>query len=404
MAGRVVALVPLRGGSKSIPLKNIKPIAGKPLCIWSLTAALDSGIFDEVIVSTDDGRIASVVKEHTPQVRIVDRPAELATDTASTESVMEHIAEVVDFDILCTIQATSPLTTAEDIRRAYRRFQNDDANSLVTAVRVRRFFWNDDGTPINYDPRRRPRRQEFAGTLMENGAFYFTTRSLLAETGSRLGGRIAVYEMSEETAAEIDEPADWEIIERLLLNRLSRGFNVADTSGPAEKDMATRVRTISWLFVDVDGTLTDGSMYYSARGEELKRFNTRDAAGLRRLREHGINVGIITSEDSAIARARAAKLRIETVFTGVADKAATLRAFAAEHALDLNQIALMGDDLNDLPAMKIVGLAACPSDAVPEVRAQAHRIADAPGGRGAVREVCEWLIAVKKLPEKRDPQ
>jgi N-acylneuraminate cytidylyltransferase len=224
---------------------------------------------------------------------------------------------------------------------------------------------------------------------MENGAFYLTTRTLLENTGSRLGGTITVYEMPEDTAAEIDEPADWVEIERLLLRRV--GQRPSDERH-GEGSLTTRLRNLSWFFVDVDGTLTDGGMYYSAEGEALKRFNTRDAAGLRRLRERGINVGIITSEDSEIARARAAKLRIETVFTGVADKAATLRTFAADHHLELAHIGLVGDDLNDLPAMQILGFAACPADAVPEVRAAADLVATARGGHGAVREVCEGIL------------
>ncbi|MFA7566566.1 MAG: N-acylneuraminate cytidylyltransferase [Alkalispirochaeta sp.] len=407
---RVIALVPLRGGSKSILLKNIKPIAGKPLCIWSLAAALEAGIFGEIIVSTDDSRIAKVVKQHLPDIRVVDRPAELATDTASTESVMHHIAEKVPFDVLCTIQATSPLTTGADLTGAWEQFRESGADSLVTAVRTKRFFWNDDGTPINYDPLNRPRRQEFEGTLMENGAFYFTTRETLKRTGSRLGCRISVYEMPEDTAAEIDEPEDWLIIERLLQRRASlsvfpgeanmdKGTDTdTDADAVATPEIRTRIRTIRWVFFDVDGTLTDGAMYYSVEGEALKRFSTRDGMGLRRLQEAGINVGIITSEDSAIARARAAKLKIDTVFTGVHDKAARLRSFAADHGLTLDQIALMGDDLNDLPAMEIVGLAACPADAVPEVRNQARFIAHAGGGNGAVREFCEWLIAGGKTP------
>jgi len=417
-AVRIVALVPLRGGSKSIPLKNIKPIAGLPLCVWSLVAALDSAIFDDVYVSTDDERIAGVVRRHTPAVKIIERPVELATDTASTESVMLHLARHVPFDLLCTIQATSPLTTPDDFRVAVETFRASRADSLVTAVRTKRFFWNDDGTPINYDPAQRPRRQDFRGTLMENGAFYLTTRTLLEGTGSRLGGRIVVHEMHEDTAAEIDEPADWDVIERLLFRRQcaartastpnnTSGTFPATVSGPAsstgvppapvspypEQDLTVRLRTLEWLFVDVDGTLTDGGMYYAADGEALKRFNTRDAAGLRRLRERGVNVGIITSEDSAITRARASKLGIETVFTGVTDKAATLRTFAAERSVDLDRIGLVGDDLNDLAAMRIVGFAACPADAVPEIEVAAHFVATAPGGYGAVREVCERIIA-----------
>ena len=103
---RVVALIPLRGGSKSIPRKNIKIIAGKPLCAWVLEAAHDVAEIDDVYVSTDDYEIISVVHSLNLGTKIIKRPAEFATDEASTESVMNHFSECVDFDILITIQAT----------------------------------------------------------------------------------------------------------------------------------------------------------------------------------------------------------------------------------------------------------------------------------------------------------
>src|SRR5690606_25028380 len=92
-------------------------------------------------------------------------------------------------------------------------------DSLLSAVRSKRFFWRDDGTPLNYDPKFRPRRQDFAGSLVENGAFYITTKSLLALSECRLGGNIGIYEMPEYAEAEIDDPSDWQIVARLLEQR-----------------------------------------------------------------------------------------------------------------------------------------------------------------------------------------
>jgi N-acylneuraminate cytidylyltransferase len=213
----VIALVPLRGGSKSIPGKNIKLLAGKPLCAWSLEAAHEAGIFDRIVVSTDSEEIANVVDSFGLPVEVIMRPAELATDTASTESVMLHIAERIEFETLVTIQATSPLVRSEDFVKARSQFQRNSLDSLLTGVRVKHFYWSKEGLPLNYDPLHRPRRQDFAGSLMENGAFYFTRREILMTTGCRLGGKIGVYEMDEDTAVEIDEPSDWQVVERLLM-------------------------------------------------------------------------------------------------------------------------------------------------------------------------------------------
>jgi CMP-N-acetylneuraminic acid synthetase len=211
-----VVLIPMRGGSKSIPKKNIKPMAGKPLCYWVIKAASDAETVDRVYVSTDSDEIAEVVNGMGLNVIVLKRPSELATDQATTESVMIDFLHRVDFDTLVTVQATSPMLTGEDLDKAMARFESQKFNSMLSAVRVKRFFWNDNGTPVNYDPLSRPRRQDFSGTLMENGAFYITRRDTLDEYQCRLGGRIGVYEMANETALEIDEPEDWDQVEKLL--------------------------------------------------------------------------------------------------------------------------------------------------------------------------------------------
>lgn len=389
---RVVALVPLRGGSKSIPLKNIRPIAGKPLCAWSLEALSRSRCIDEVYVSTDSPRIKQAVTRLNLGVKVMDRPAAFATDTASTESVMRHFAENVAFDILFTVQATSPLVRAEDFDNAFELLNSTGADSLVTGVRSKRFYWSDDGTPLNYDPQTRPRRQDFAGSIVENGAFYITKRRILASLDCRLGGIVAVYEMPPETEAEIDELDDWLRVEALLRNRGLRVGVQPSVTGPA----SGRVRVV---VCDVDGTLTDGGMYYDANGEALKKFNTRDACGLRRLREQGIDVWVVTGEDSAVVKARLKKLGITDGHFGVKDKLALLQSLCREKSLSLDEIAYIGDDLNDLECLKAVGWPACPKDARPEVISECRFVADANGGDGAVREFCEYILKSNSFQE-----
>lgn len=373
-----VAVMPLRGGSKSIPGKNVKPLAGKPLFAWSLGEAVASGCFDAVYVSTDSAEIGAAVKAEFPDtVEVLDRDPSLATDTASTEVVLEDVARRVSFDVICLIQATSPLTVADDFRRAKERFVAEELDSLLTAVEFKRFLWTPEGRPVNYDPAARPRRQDFAGFRLENGAFYLTSRAVLERDGCRLGGKIGIHEMPADTAVEIDDPIDWFLIEQLLERRRVR-------DGAA--------KTIRALVVDVDGTLTDGGMYYGPEGEALKRFDTRDAKGLERLREHGIRVCVISAEDSPAVRARMRKLCIDDYHPGVRDKLTVLRARAREWGIALDAIAYMGDDLGDRECMEHCGFACCPSDAVPEIRRIADYVSQSGGGRGAVRDVCELLL------------
>ena len=150
------------------------------------------------------------------------------------------------------------------------------------------------------------------------------------------------------------------------------------------------------LCVDVDGVLTDAGMYYGPDGEVLKKFNTRDGMGLARVREVGVAVAIISGEDSAIVHARAAKLKIDDVYCDAANKRAAVDVLCDKHGLALDQVAFIGDDLNDLSALESVGLACAVADAAEPVQAVAHYVTRRRGGDGAVREVCELLISAKQ--------
>jgi len=151
-------------------------------------------------------------------------------------------------------------------------------------------------------------------------------------------------------------------------------------------------RRIRALLLDVDGVLTDGGMYYGPKGETLKKFNVKDGMGIRLVREAGIAVALVTGERSEAVVRRAGKLKIRDVFLGVEDKAAVVRKFLASRGIRPDEAAYVGDDVNDLSAMRLVGLAIAVADAVPAVRKAAHRITSRRGGDGAVREVCDFIL------------
>lgn len=212
-----VAFIPVRGGSKSIPLKNIKEIAGKPLVYWTAKAANDCNFIDKVYVATDSSIIKDVVERfELSKVEVIGRSADTTTDTASTESAMLEFAKQYDFDNIALVQATSPLLTSQDLEHGFELYHIKETDSVLSVVRQKRFQWktNQDGYAVstNYDYRDRPRRQDFDGYLVENGAFYITGREALIRTQNRLSGNIRVCEMDESTYFEVDEPNDWEII------------------------------------------------------------------------------------------------------------------------------------------------------------------------------------------------
>lgn len=223
-----IAFIPVRCGSKSIPFKNIKEFCGKPLVYWNLEALQNSINIDNIFVATDCEEIKSVVNGFGfSKVVVYDREAQNANDTASTESVMlEFIAKqnFDDNDLFFLVQATSPLTQTKDFDEALETLKNQKADSLLTCVRTKRFFWNEDGTPYNYDYKNRPRRQDFDGMLMENGSFYINTIANIKKNQNRLSGKIAIYEMEEFKAIDIDEIDDWIVAEQIMRKYNLKGF------------------------------------------------------------------------------------------------------------------------------------------------------------------------------------
>lgn len=382
----IIAFIPVRGGSKSIPLKNIKPFCGKPLVCWNIEALERCHEVDEIIVATDSDDIWRTVEtRHYNKTKLYRRSAENACDTASTESVMlEYInyARLPKENIFMLVQATSPLTETTHFTEALQMYCKREFDSMLTCVRNYRFFWNEDGSSMNYDYKNRPRRQNFSGMLMENGAFYINTVENILEFGNRLSGKIGIYEMPEYTAAEIDEPDDWIVLENLMQKHV------------LSKRIITN-KQIKLFLCDVDGTLTDGGMYYSESGDELKKFNTRDGMGFQLLRETGVKTGIITSENTKIVENRAKKLKIDFLRQSKRDggKVAAALEICNELGITFDEVAYIGDDINCYDLLSQVGIAACPADACIKVLSipGIHHMQKS-GGEGCVREFIEEIL------------
>jgi 3-deoxy-D-manno-octulosonate 8-phosphate phosphatase (KDO 8-P phosphatase) len=160
-------------------------------------------------------------------------------------------------------------------------------------------------------------------------------------------------------------------------------------------DAGHRAAAIRLLALDVDGTLTDGRIHIGPQGEAMKSFSVRDGFGLTLLREAGIRLAVITARRSSIVEHRAAELKFDTVLQGVGDKSAALAAICAEAGLAVDQAGFVGDDWTDLKAMLAAGFAASVADAPPEVRARAHWVSALPAGRGAVRELAEFVLRAR---------
>lgn len=223
----IVAIIPARGGSKGVPRKNVLPIANKPLIAHSIEDAQEAKLIDRIYVTTDDSEIAYVSRNYGAEV--IQRPAELASDTASSESALIHaLTEIekagVNPELIVFLQCTSPLRSGTDIDRAIHQLRLENADSLLSVSPTHRFLWhniNGIAESINYDYRQRSRRQDMDPQYMENGSIYIFKPWVLKMLNNRLGGKISCFIMSEEQSHEIDSLEDFQYL-KFLINQTSK--------------------------------------------------------------------------------------------------------------------------------------------------------------------------------------
>jgi len=164
---------------------------------------------------------------------------------------------------------------------------------------------------------------------------------------------------------------------------------------PLANHSTVRVKRIKAVALDIDGVLTDGTFWWGAGAEEFKRFSFRDVMGISRGRQAGLIFALISGEASPLLDRFARKMEITAVYKGIKDKAGALRSFAQQNGLDLSEVCFMGDDVNDLSALEIAGLAAAPADAHDSARGKAAIVTRCKAGKGAVRELIDLLLAAR---------
>lgn len=209
----MISIVPIRSGSKGIPNKNIKLLAGKPLVWWVLNSLQNSNV-DQIIVATDCEYV-SLLESFEMDLNIYIRDSKNSADKSSTEDVLIEVIDTfkLDDDIML-VQSTSPLTTSDDINNGIELYKKFD--SILSVVEQKRFMWSKDGLPMNYNISNRPRRQDWDGYYVENGAFYINHSSNILRDTNRLSGKIGCSVMNDKTYFEIDSEDDWKIIESII--------------------------------------------------------------------------------------------------------------------------------------------------------------------------------------------
>ena len=322
------------------------------------------------------------------------RPAALASDTATSESALLHVldtrrdAGMSDPDLVVFLQCTSPVRERHDIDRAIETLEAGGADSLLSGCANTRFVWAAAAAgpvPLNYDFRLRQREQDLDPQFQENGSIYLFRPWVLREHNNRLGGRIAWYEMNYWSSFQIDTPEDLELCDWILRQR------------PPTEDWPARLRLVVF---DFDGVMTDNRVLVHQDGTETVMCDRGDGLGIERLRRRGLDMLVLSKEINPVVAARCRKLQLPCV-QGIDGKAAYLTRYLTEKGIDPAAVAYVGNDVNDLDCLRLVGVPVVVQDAHPSVRDAARIVLNASGGRGAVREFCDRVLAA--LEVKGDP-
>jgi YrbI family 3-deoxy-D-manno-octulosonate 8-phosphate phosphatase len=382
---QTIAIIPARGGSDRVPRKNLVPLAGLPLLAHSIGHALRASSVSETYVSTENSEIAAVAERHGASV--VFRPAELSEEAATSESALLHALEVRrsagldDPDLVVFLQCTSPVRAEDDIDRAVARLQAAGADSLLSATQSRGLIWgrrHEGPVSLNYDSDARQREQDMPDQWRENGSIYVMSPRVLREHGNRLGGKIEIFPMDYWSSFQLDTSEDVRLLEWILTE-----------VRPAFRQWPARVELVAF---DFDGVMTDNTVIVDDRGGESVRANRADGWGLARLRETGLPLVVLSTEEHPVVAARCQKLRIECR-QGLEDKGAALRNLIDERGIRAEHVVYVGNDVNDLGCFDVAGFPVAVADAHPRILASAAYILRRRGGEGAVRELCDLLLA-----------
>lgn len=407
----VIAVVPARGGSKSIPRKNIRPLNGVPLLAYSIEAGLSAGLVDRVIVSTDDREIAEVARSFGAEVPFL-RPDCLAGDATPDLPVFQHVLDWLHThegtvpDIVVQLRPTSPLRPPDCIDRAIDLLRShptaDSVRGVVRTSQNPYKMWRiqPDGAmaPLlageGVEPFNSP-RQELPTTYWQTGHVDAIRTATILRQRSMTGSRILPLVIDPAYTCDIDDERDWRITE-LALERFHQSMVVPRShAGTQAGTQAGLPEDLRLIVFDFDGVMTDNRVWTAQDGEEWVACSRSDGLGITLLRQHGIDALVLSTEENPVVGRRCAKLGLPFE-QSVPDKGRRLRALLAERGIAPSQVVYVGNDVNDLECMRLCGCAVAVADAHRDVLREADLVLDSRGGHGAVRELCDRVTSQRR--------
>ncbi|MFD4758778.1 cytidylyltransferase domain-containing protein [Streptomyces sp. NPDC058439] len=391
----VLAVIPARGGSKGVPAKNLAQVGGVPLVARAVRACLASREVTDVVVTTDDAAIADAARAAgdtlgaPERVHIVQRPAAIAGDRASSEDAVLHALDAYEAlhdrtaDVVLLVQCTSPFVVREDIDGVAAAVARDGADTAVTVAPFHGFLWRDgsaleeDNYGVNHDKSVRQMRQDRPEDLLETGTAYAMNAAGFRTHRHRFFGHTALVRTDAARVLEVDDPHD-----------LARARALAPLLDPSPLPTLDDVDAV---VIDFDGTQTDDRVLIDADGREIVAVHRGDGLGIAALRKAGMPLLILSTEQNPVVAARAHKLRIP-VLHGIDRKDLALKQWCDEQSIAPERVLYVGNDVNDLPCFALAGWPVAVASAHDSVRAAARAVTTTPGGFGAIREIAAWLL------------
>ncbi len=386
-----LAIVPARSGSKTIPKKNIKKFGLHPLIAYSIEAGLRAQTVSRVIVSTDDEEIGDIAKYYGAEVPVL-RPKELGQDDTDDFPVIEHMMNWLENnngyhqEILVFLRPTSPFRSRNLVDDAvYLLKSNNEADSVravIPSTQTPYKMWtvknNDFLHPIlksNLKEHYNLPRQRLPKTFWQSGHIEVIRANTIKIKNSITGDNILPYFLDEKYAVDIDTEMDWENAE----NRLKKITN--DIVTPSKNYL----ENIEMIVFDFDGVFTDNKVYLSENGYESVLCDRSDGLAISRLKDAKIKMLVLSSEKNEVVKMRCQKLNIQC-FQGVSNKLLELQKISNDLNIPLENIAFIGNDINDLECVVNAGLGIAVGDANPELINCADMVLDKNGGNGAIAE------------------
>lgn len=380
-----IVIIPARGGSKGIKRKNLRYVWGKPLVVSSAIRAKNAKNVDEIFVSSEDDEIKKICSYY--EIKVIDRPKELALDETSTDAVIEHslfILKKMGFKVtvLGLLQCTAPFVTTEDIEKVIDVVFQQKADSAFAACKWHGFIWkeNNEGfaVGINHDGINRLRRQDMDLTYLEAGSIYAVNPIMFEQHKTRFCGNSKAIEVDSERIIDIDDEND------LVFARLKAPFL-------ANKILKiTSLSTVKGIALDFDGVFTNNKIYVDENGIEQVRCSKSDGVAVSELKKLGIKLVIISQEKNPVVVKRAEKIGIN-IINGVNNKLTIFQNWLKENKLSKHEVIFVGNDTNDIECLCEAGISIVPADAEGIAKRNADVLLNKNGGDGVLREIYELI-------------